>query len=439
MKKIAIGIRREDINPWEKRVPLIPSHIRELSRDQALEFWLQPSKRRIIADADYAAEGARIEEHLSSCPILFAIKEIPIPVFERGKVYIFFSHTIKGQPHNMPMLKHMADLGCTLIDYEKMVDDQGRRVLFFGRQAGFAGMIDTLWAYGLAWKAAGLETPFAQVRQTIRYLSLVEAREAVQKVGREIREKSLGGRLVPFICGFTGYGHVSQGAQEILDLLPVEEVAPQDLAAFIKAGNASAHRVYKVVFKEEDLVRPRNRAARFELQDYYKHPEKYESVFEGFLPHLNILVNAIYWAPQYPRFVTKDVLKRLYAPGAEPKLRVIGDISCDVDGSMECTVKATDPDHPIYVYDPFQDRALDGVEGRGPVVMAVYNLPAEIPLESSVFFSQALKPHVSAIAAADYSGDFSGCNLPDVVKRAVILFRGKLTPDYTYLQKLIGS
>jgi len=439
MKNILIGIRREDINPWEKRVPLIPSHIRELMRDHPLEFRLQPSARRVIPDEEYAREGAGIDEHLSSCAILFAIKEIPLHLFEKDKIYIFFSHTAKGQPHNMPMLKHMADLGCTLIDYEKMVDDKGRRVLFFGRQAGYAGMIDTLWTYGLALKNDGLQTPFAHMLQTIRYLNLVEAREAVQKVGREIRDKGLDRRIVPFVCGFAGYGHVSQGAQEIFNLLPFEEVAPRDLAVFVKDGNYSAHRVYKVIFKEEDMVKPKNPGARFELQDYYKSPEKYASRFEDYLPHLNILVNGIYWAPQYPRFVTKDVLKRLYAPGAQPRLRVIGDISCDVNGAVECTVKATDPDQPIYVYDPVQDRALDGAEGRGPVVMAVYNLPAEIPLESSVFFSQALKPYVPAIAAADYGGEFARCNLPDVVRKAVILYRGQLTADYSYLQKFIGS
>jgi saccharopine dehydrogenase (NAD+, L-lysine-forming) len=439
MKKILIGIRREDINPWEKRVPLIPSHIRELSREHPLEFWLQPSERRVFPDRDYEREGARIEEHLSACPFLFAIKEIPLEVFEAGKVYVFFSHTIKGQSHNMPMLKRMAELGCTLIDYERMVDDRGRRVLFFGRQAGYAGMIDTLWTYGLALTQDGLDTPFARMRQTIRYLNLVEAREAVQTVGREIRERGLDPRLVPFVCGFAGYGHVSQGAQEIFDLLPGEEIAPGELAAFRQSGNFSAHRVYKVVFKEEDMVRPKDPAARFDLQDYYKHPENYRPVFEDVLPHLNVLINGIYWAPQYPRFVTRDALKRLYAPGAEPRLRAVGDISCDVDGSLACTVKATDPDHPIYVYDPFQGRALDGAAGRGPVVMAVYNLPAEIPLDSSIFFSQALKPWVPAIAAADYTSDFASCNLPDVIRRAVILYRGKLTPDYAYLQRHLGS
>ncbi|MBN2206591.1 MAG: hypothetical protein JW742_04235 [Candidatus Aminicenantes bacterium] len=439
MKKIAIGIRREDINPWEKRVPLIPSHIRELQRNHPLEFRLQPSTQRILRDADYAAEGARIDEDLSSCSILFAIKEIPLPVFAKDKVYVFFSHTAKGQPHNMPMLKRMTELGCTLIDYEKMVDDQGRRVLFFGRQAGFAGMMDTLWSYGQALKADGLGTAFAAIRQTIRYLNLTEAREAVQRLGREIRDNGLDPRLVPFVCGFAGYGHVSLGAQEIFDLLPVEEVAPRDLEAFVKSGNASAHRAYKVVFKEEDMVLPREAGAAFDLQDYYSHPEKYEADFERYLPHLNILVNGIYWTPRYPRFVTQDALRRLYAPDVAPKLRVIGDVSCDVDGSLASTVKATDPDHPVYVYDPYQGRALDGFEGRGPVVMAVYNLPAEIPLESSVFFSQALKPHVPAIATANYDGTFADCRLPDVVKRAVILFRGRLTPDYAYLQERIDS
>lgn len=187
------------------------------------------------------------------------------------------------------------------------------------------------------------------------------------------------------------------------------------------------------------MVRPRREEEGFDLQDYYQHPEKYEPVLEDFLLHLTVLVNGIYWAPKYPRFVTKKFVRDLYAGEARPRLRVIGDISCDILGGIEFTLRSTDPKDPVFVYDPVKDEALPGLEGRGPVVMAVDNLPAEIPLESSVFFSQCLKPYIPAIAYADYGGTPDGCWLPDPIKKAMILFRGEFTSDYAYMKAFLKS
>ncbi|HEX2694666.1 MAG TPA: hypothetical protein VHP61_02855, partial [Acidobacteriota bacterium] len=208
-----IGIRREDINKWERRAPLIPTHVRELIRDHGLEVYIQPSAIRVFPDADYTLEGARVQEDICPSRTVLAIKEIPIESLAKDKVYAFFSHTAKGQPHNMPMLKRMMELGCSIIDYEKIVNEKGQRILFFGGYAGEAGMIDSLWALGRRLKLEGVDTPFLRLEQTIRYQSLVEAKEEVAEVGRLIHKKGLPPRLVPFVCGFLGYGHVSQGAQ----------------------------------------------------------------------------------------------------------------------------------------------------------------------------------------------------------------------------------
>lgn len=434
-----IGIRREDINIWEKRVPLIPVHIRELIRNHPIDVWIQPSSIRIFSDEDFAHEGARVEDSLSSCSIIFAIKDIPLSLIEKEKVYIFFSHTIKGQPHSMPMLKRMVELKCTLIDYERIVNEKGQRLLFFGRQAGQAGMIDTLWALGQRLKIEGIKSPFTAIRQAFHYKSLTEAKEGIEKVGWQIKNDGLEGSLVPFVVGFTGYGHVSQGAQEIFDLLPFEEIDPLRFRQFVREKNYSSNRVYKLVFKEEHLVKPKAKSAKFDLLDYYNHPEKYKPVFESYLPDLIVLVNCIYWAPKYPRFVTKKYLKKLFGSAQRPRLRVIGDISCDIEGSVEATVRDTSPGNPVYVYDPFQEKAIDGFEGNGPVIMAIYNLPAEIPLESSAYFSGALKPFVPGIAAADFTKDFASCLLPEPIRKAVILFRGQFTPDYEYMKEFIKN
>lgn len=435
--KTLIGIRREDKNEWEKRTPLIPVHVRELIQNHPLEIWIQPSSIRVFSDSDYIREGAKIEESLSPCSIIFAVKEIPLNFFEKEKVYIFFSHTIKGQPHNMPMLKRMIELRCTLIDYEKIVNERGQRLLFFGEQAGQAGMIDTLWALGQRLARRGEGSPFSLIKQAYQYGSLVEAKEEIEKVGWQIYNRGLDPAQIPLVCGFAGYGHVSQGAQKIFDLLPFEEIPPEKIVGFVEKKKYSANRVYKVVFKEEHMVEPVSSDHKFNLQDYYDNPQKYRSVFESYLPYLTILVNCIYWTPLYPRFVTKKFLKHLWEADSNPRFKVIGDISCDVEGSVECTIRSTTPGSPVFVYDPIEEKAFDGFEGRGVAVMAIDNLPAEISLESSIFFSKALKPFIPAIAKSDYSGSFARCTLPSPIKKAVILYRGEFTPEYQYLKNFI--
>lgn len=416
---------------------MIPSHVRALIKGSSLNIVIQPSVIRIFSDEGYAREGARVDENLSPCSVIFAIKEIPLHFFEKEKAYVFFSHTVKGQPHNMPMLKKMIELQCTLIDYEKIVDENGFRIVFFGKQAGQAGMIDTLWALGKRLKYEGSTKSFSPIKQASQYQSLVEVKEEIKKVGWKIHKDGLDLKLVPLICGFTGYGHVSQGAQEMFDLLPNEEIAPQNLMAFINNKKYSSNKVYKVVFKEEHIVRPAISNYNFELQDYYDNPEKYKPVFATYLPFLTVLVNCIYWTPKYPRLVTKDSLKQLWNSPSVPRLKVIGDISCDVEGSIECTVHSTSPDNPVFVYDPIEEKANDGIRERGVVVMAVDNLPAELPLESSIFFSHALNLFVPAIAHADFSGSIENCHLPDPIMKAVILYKGKFTPDYEYMKEYI--
>jgi len=415
----------------------VPTHVRELIRRQELRMCVQPSDIRVFSDREYEREGAEISETLSDCKVILAIKEIPEAVIAPDKVYVFFSHTIKGQEYNRPMLKRLQKSGCTLIDYERISDNEGRRLLFFGIQAGQAGMVETLAALGKRLTCQGIASPFVGIEQPYRYGSLVEIREVIQKIGWTIHEQGLGPGLVPFVCGFLGYGRTSQGAQEIFDLLPVEEIPAQDLIRFVESGDFSAHKVYKVVFKEEHLVEPVAHGARFELQDYYDRPQGYRPVFSEYLPHLSLLVNCIYWEERFPRFVTSASVRELFSRETEPRLRVIGDISCDVGGSVEFTRMVTTPDRPVFVYDPLADDIRDGYSGRGVVVMSIDNLPAEIPLESSVHFSEALKRIVPFLARADYDSGFESCSLPPEIRRAVILYRGEFTPTYAYMREFI--
>jgi alanine dehydrogenase len=423
------GIRREDKHEWERRVPLTPDAVSHLTKDEGLRVLVQSSPIRVFKDEAYERAGAEISEDLSSADVVFAVKEIPEELFRQGGAYVFFSHTIKGQPHSMPMLRRMMELGCTLIDYERIADDQGRRLVFFGQNAGRAGMIDTLWLAGRRFEAQGLDTPFRRMRLAHEYAGLDEVRRAVAEVGEAIRSKGLPKELAPFVCGFTGYGNVSLGAQEMYDLLQCETVAPDALGSI----EARSDRVYKVEFREEHLVEPVRDGALFQLQEYYDHPERYRSKFERYLPHLNVLINAVYWAPQYPRLLTLNYLKALYARERKPRLRVVGDISCDIDGSVESTIKATTPGEPSYIFRPDSGEHEDGFSGPGLAMMTTDCLPCELPGDSSETFTKALLPFVAEIARARFDGAFEDAGLSSAIARATVLWRGEFTPDFAYL------
>jgi len=434
-----IGIRREDMYHWERRVPLVPQDVLELTQKNGLRFQIQSSDRRVFSDDEYRAVGTKVVQSLSGCPIVIGLKEIPVDALEPDTVYVFFSHTIKGQPANMPMLQRCLDLRCTVLDYERIVDDEGRRLIFFGNYAGLAGAIDTLWTLGrrLAWE--GIENPFEALRQASAYADLGEAKEAIAAVGRRIASDGLPRGISPLVVGIAGYGNVSKGVQEILGLLPLEEIRPADLLRD-RGLPRSAMRapIVKVVFREEDTVLPIDAGKRFDLEEYHAHPERYRAGFERYLPRLHVLFNCIYWEPKSPRLVTVDAIRSLYA-GGQPALRVIGDISCDVEGAIEVTIRGTEPDDPVYVYDPKSGEARSGVEGVGPVLMAVDILPSELPREASTYFSAILKRFVPAIAAADYASGFDLLSLPPELKRAVICHRGDLSPGYRDLVKHLAA
>lgn len=433
-----IGIRRENKSIWERRAPIIPEDARQLIEEHGLEVSVQPSEIRVFREEEYAKVGVQIQEDLSGCDVIFAIKEIPPPLILPGKIYVFFAHVVKGQPHNMPMLRRLLELGCVLIDYEKVTDEKGRRLIFFGRHAGWAGMLDTLWALGKRLEWEGIPNPFSRIAQAHTYPNLEAGRQAVREAGEEIRTKGLPPTLTPLVVGFAGYGNVSRGAQEIFDLLPRQEIAPDDLATLFE-GEPDRHTLYKVVFREEHTVEPISPQDRFVLQDYYDHPQKYRSRFATYLPHLTVLINAIYWETRYPRLVTKAYLREQFGGPERPRLRVIGDISCDVEGAIECTVRCTDPGNPVYVYNPLTGETTDGYAGEGVVVLAVDILPSELPHQASVDFSAVLKRFVPAIAQADYTVPFEQLALPPEIKRAVIAYQGELTPGYRYLEPYLRA
>jgi alpha-aminoadipic semialdehyde synthase len=430
-------IRAEDKNLWERRTPLVPEDLREILNETGAKGFVEKSEKRIFTEAQYTAAGARSCVGMADGDVILGVKGIPVEKILPNKTYVFFSHTVKGQKDNMPLLQRIIDSGSTLIDYERITDAAGRRLIYFGPFAGDAGTIDLLSIMGEHWAEKGLYTPFAEVRRAHQYRSVAAACEHLAEIGSKIKKDGLPQQLCPFTVGILGYGHVSGGVQKIFDCLPTESISADVINDWIRRSQVNRHIVYLTVFKEKDLVRPKANGGIFDLQEYYRHPERYESRFDRFLPSFTLLVNAVYWEKRYPRFVTWAGLKRMAESTPTYKLSGIADITCDTYGSIECNVKATDSDMPAYRVNPAAGTTEDGYLGEGIVLLAVDNLPCELPLDSSLFFSKQLKKYVAGLLSADYGSSLDASGLPPEAKRATIVYNGKLTQDYEYLNRYL--
>ncbi len=431
-----VGIRLEDKSVWERRVPLVPADIDELQAGHGLGVVVQPSENRIYPDTTFSEVGATVQMDLSAADVIFAVKEVPIPLLLDGKTYCFFAHVIKGQRYNMPLLRTLLDKGITLIDYERITDAQGHRLVKFGLEAGQAGMIDSLYVLGRRLLMEGVPNPFSQIKQAYTYRDLAHAEQVITEAGQSLKSSGLNLPDGPLVVGFTGRGSVSQGAQEVFDLLPHEIVEPADLPAVM--DRKVRDRIFKVVFDKRHLARPIEAGRPFVETEYHQHPERFEARFQEYLPYLTVLMNGIFWTEDYPKFVTKVDVQKQWLDGHR-RLRVIGDVTCDIDGAVELTYKPTQPDQPTYIYDPETDAFVDGLIGSGIAVLAVDNLPCELSRDASDNFSRSLRDFVPAIAKADYSQPFDELELPKAVLRAIITHRGKLTPEYRYLHEALAS
>lgn len=431
-----IGIRKETQYPSEKRAALTPDHIKMIVED-GIDVLVEAAEgQRIFTAEEYKNVGAKVTGSLGECNIIFGVKEVPIADLIPNKPFVFFSHTIKGQNYNMPLLQAVLDKNITLMDYELVKNIDGFRIIFFGKFAGYAGVIDSLWLLGKRLESEGIYTPLSKMQQATKYDMLSDAERTLRNIGKDISEDGLPDEIVPLITGFTGYGNVSKGAQELYDLLPCVEVKARELENFYRGGNFSNKVVYKVEFKEEDMYQnPEN--GEFNLDHFLSNPHEYTSLMYKYLPYLSLLVNGIYWEERFPKHVTKRLMKEFYETGVNQRLKVIGDITCDIEGSVELTLKATSSDNPAFVYEPLTEETKDGIEGNGPVILAVDKLPAELPRQASKTFGDALMPFVNSLASADYSAEYNDLNVPKEFKDAVIAHKGKLTPKFKYLEKFL--
>lgn len=431
-----IGIRKENKGPFERRSPVVPSDVEKLV-GAGFKVLVEKSEERIIPSEQFSASGAVIVDQFDKkdVDVVLGIKEVKTQYLLQGKVYLFFSHVIKGQHYNMDMLREILKKRITLIDYETIKDDKGRRLIFFGRYAGLAGAIDTLWTFGKRLSSEGIKTPFERVRRAFEYKDLSEAMKEISEIGHEIKQKGLPQTLCPLTVSFIGYGNVSSGAQEIFDLLPFEDIKPEDLLK-IEDQKYQKNLLYRAVFKEKDLYARKDGKQDFDLDQYYKNPELYDCIFGKYTPFISILVNGNYWDERYPRVFTYEDAKRVWN-SEKRKMKVIGDISCDVEGGIQVTVKATAPEKPVFVYNPRDGSVVDGLEGEGIAVLAVDILPSELPLESSQHFSHTLMRFIPDITLEEYDKPFESLKLSPEIKNAIVAHGGRLTPNYEYLKKYL--
>jgi alpha-aminoadipic semialdehyde synthase len=432
-----IGIRRESVDGTERRTPLTPDQVSRIKREHDIKVVVQPSKLRVYSDDDYAQAGAVISDDLSGCNISLGVREIPIEHIQPGGVYAVFSHPRKVQRYDIPMLRHIIESGCTLLDYELVTNDVGKRLISFGDFAGHASMIDSLWILGKRLEHEGIANPFSMVKQATEYDALAEAEDAVSRVGEQIRTEGLPDEITPFVCAFTGRGHVSKGAQRIFNLLPAVEIRPYDLATLASSGAYSKNAVYRVEYRRPDLYQPFDPDAKYNPEQPDVRPESLEGTFHRSAEYATIIINGILWSPRYPRLLTREQLKESYERDPGFRLKVVADVTCEIEGSIELTVRVTTSEDPAFVFEPATGRVIDGYKGNGPVVLAVDRLPAELPHDVSESFGTALLPFVPDLARTDFSQPVEDLDIPEPFRKAIIAHRGLLTENFRYFNEYL--
>lgn len=425
----AIGILRETKNRWERRVPLIPSAVKDLV-DAGIEVRVERSATRAFTDEEFSSVGATLVDDATDCRFVMGVKEVKPSQVKPGQTVMCFSHTIKGQPHNMPLLAHFIAQGATLIDYEVIVDDNNVRQVAFGRYAGLAGAHETLWTLAHRLKSLGHDSALTAIDHAVKYKDLAEMVAHTRSALGELRTAGPG-VFSPFVIAVTGNGRVSHGALEYFDRVGA---IPCTIDEAIKLPEeAPGDRTLRVLHLGDDVLYQRAGTRRFDFREYLSRPEKFVCVGAMFLPYVQAVVNGLYWDERFPRFLDESTARRAWANGTLPT--VIGDVACDLRGGIEWTVLATENDSPAFVYDPSTGRATIGVDGDGVAIMSVDNLPTALPRDASVDFSKALVPYVRTFF--DRAPGAALETLPKSLQTAVVVSSGALTERHKGLAKYL--
>jgi alpha-aminoadipic semialdehyde synthase len=434
---------------WERRAPFSPAHVRKLVKS-GVKVIVQPSNRRAYPMQSYLNAGATIQEDISEANIIFGVKQVPIDQLIPDKTYCIFSHTIKAQESNMPLLDAILEKRIRLMDYEKLMDEKGQRVVAFGKMAGIAGTVNILHGLGLRLLALGHHTPFMHIGPAHNYRHSSMAKQAVRDAGYDIALGLLPKSIGPLTVVFTGSGNVSQGSQEIFQELPYEYVAPEMLKKAAEHG--SLNKIYACEVRRRHYLE-RADGGGFDSAEFEEHPERYISTFsKKIAPYASILINGIYWAVNSPKLLTIPDAKHLLRPAHTPwlptsvgapalphRMLAICDISADPGGSIEFMNECTTIDTPFCLYDADRNKDTKSFNGPGVLVCSIDNMPTQIPTESTDFFGDLLFPYAQDIMQSNAQQPLESHNFCPPVEGAIIASNGKLTPNYEYIQELRKS
>jgi alanine dehydrogenase len=396
------GVLKERKSPPDRRVVFSHNAVVQLQKLYPdADVIVESSDIRIFTDDQYRNLGIEGAEDLSDCDVLFGVKEVPVENLMPNKSYFFFSHTIKKQPYNRILLQAILSKKINLYDHETIVNANGRRLIGFGRYAGIVGAYNTIRAFGTKFE-------------------LFRLPKAETLAGREELIKHLK-RLVfpPIKIVVTGTGKVGNGIKEILDAIKITEVTVDN---FLSKKYAQA--VYTQIGVMEYNKRIDGRV--LDCNDFYLNPSEYVSDFERFTKVSDIVITGHYHANEAPVILSKEMLK-----SKDCKIKVVGDISCDIEGPIGCTLRASTIANPFYGYSPSEDKEVDVFHPAAVVVMAVDNLPCELPKDASEGFGTMFIEHV---IPAFFNGDKEG-----VLARAQMTENGKLTEKFSYLQDYVDG
>jgi len=397
MPKIKIGVLREEKSPPDRRVPLTPLECTELQRAfPDIELCVQPSNIRCYSNEEYTAFGISLREDLSDCDILLGVKEVPMDNLMPGKKYFFFSHTVKKQPHNKKLMQALIAKKVQMIDYETLTDLEHNRVIGFGRYAGIVGAYNGIRAYGLRYD-------LFHIRPAHKCRDKSELEEEMKRV-----------KLPNIKIVVTGGGRVANGVIETLSHLKIRKVTPYEFLhhSFREPVYCQLH--------SKDYHEAKD-GHSWTLKEFFDHPDHYFSTFKPYTKVADLLITAHFWDPQGPLLFTKEEMR---SPGFH--IAVIADISCDINGSVPSTVKSSTIDEPFYGYNPMTDATDIPFSKDSVTVMAVDNLPCELPRDASDGFGRDL---VERVFPALLGND------PErMIERASICKDGKLTKGFEYLK-----
>lgn len=402
MENIKFGILKERKNPPDRRVIFSPNELARLKQlYQGVSIKVESSDIRVFTDEQYKNIGIEVTNDISDCDVLFGVKEVPVEDLIPNKAYFFFSHTIKKQPYNRKLLQAILEKNIDLYDHETIVDSHNRRLIGFGRYAGIVGAYNSIRAFGIKFELFKL--PKAET---------LSGKEALIAHLKRIT-------LPPLKFVITGTGKVGNGAKEILDAIKIKEVSVE---------NYLTKNYTQPVYTQIDVLEYNKRkdGQVLDFTDFYDNPQEYVSDFERFTKVSDIYITGHFHANEAPVILTREMLV-----SKDCKIKVVADVSCDVNGPIACTLRSSTIAEPLYGYLPSEHKEVDVFHPAAIVVMAVDNLPCELPKDASEGFGEMFMEHV---IPAFFNGDKEG-----ILQRAKITEKGKLTPRFSYLQDYVDG